>query len=459
MLFRSDTVPTRGKSTADGKWEYVSAKDDTTAITVTSPRNIQVSEHEQYFKSYIRDSVPYNSAFSTDVIEVRNLQPETDYYVYFVLQGVSDQLSEVYAYKFRTSNISKPKIALDFIGNGLVNATTTNVPGDLDYVVYTAGNASNVQLLNQPLKNYSVGQLPPAYATYDDDDDPSTPEVDMTVLEAMFMPYNHATAQAGASAGDYFPQEGADFNGFSVFDAYGNESIKNSIATLIQQRNQGLIATGGNDIMTETNTPVVLNQLTVNVLEKLTPYTILVVGRHPASLEITSSYTFRAIENVIIPDQDPPAATTGTASIQADPTGGYKGTITISFDKELYWVESQTASTALEVWQGASTSGKSVDILDYVGRTCTVENASTIKHVTDTLNFRYSGMAIGESISIVNYGLLSNASRVPTSTDVICTLKEGSTTNPTTGLRVTGVYMEITWDGQVIGTSQTIPIT
>ena len=207
----------------------------------------------------------------------------------------------------------------------------------------------------------------------------------MTVLEAMFMPYNHATAQAGASAGDYFPQEGADFNGFSVFDAYGNESIKNSIATLIQQRNQGLIATGGNDIMTETNTPVVLNRLTVNVLEKLTPYTILVVGRHPASLEITSSYTFRAIENVIIPDQDPPAATTGTASIQADPTGGYKGTITISFDKELYWVESQTASTALEVWQGASTSGKSVDILDYVGRTCTVENASTIKHVTDTL--------------------------------------------------------------------------
>ena len=454
-----DTVPTRGKSTADGKWEYVSAKDDTTAITVTSPRNIQVSEHEQYFKSYIRDSVPYNSAFSTDVIEVRDLQPETDYYVYFVLQGVSDQLSEVYAYKFRTSNISKPKIALDFIGNGLVNATTTNVPGDLDYVVYTAGNASNVQLLNQPLKNYSVGQLPPAYATYDDDDDPSTPEVDMTVLEAMLMPYNHATAQAGASAGDYFPQEGADFNGFSVFDAYGNESIKNSIATLIQQRNQGLIATGGNDIMTETNTPVVLNRLTVNVLEKLTPYTILVVGRHPASLEITSSYTFRAIENVIIPDQDPPAATTGTASIQADPTGGYKGTITISFDKELYWVESQTASTALEVWQGASTPGKSVDILDYVGRTCTVENASTIKHVTDTLNFRYSGMAIGESISIVNYGLLSNASRVPTSTDVICTLKEGSTTNPTTGLRVTGVYMEITWDGQVIGTSQTIPIT
>ena len=109
------------------------------------------------------------------------------------------------------------------------------------------------------------------------------------------------------------------------------------------------------------------------------------------------------------------------------------------------------------IHQGCShADGKCVDIIDYVGQGGgTVTNASTVSNVTRTLTFSYSGYTSGDGFSFVESGYLCNVDRVSTDKRVECTLKSEYINQGALG-QVAGVYMEITFDGQVIGRSQAI---
>lgn len=378
---------------------------------------------------------------------VSGLIPNKEYFAYFVIQGAAQEYSEVYCHRFKTTDINRPKILLNDVGGGLVNVTTSNVPGDLDYVVYTSMNLSRVTYMNDPLSKYlATGKtLPTAYAGY-------------TVLQALTEYYKDATAQAGDKlSGTYM---GPGFDDYSVFDAYANDSIKGTVSTLIQQRNQNQPTGGDNGVITERDVPRELNQKVIPDMVKNTPYTVLVVGRHPSSTDSVTNYTFKAIQGVMIPDQDAPNATSARASITYDTTAGeYKGTVTINFDKELYWVKDRTSTTALPVHQSCGDAGVGttcVDIIKYVGKGGgSVTNGDTVDTVTRTLTFGYSGYTSGDGFSFVNSGFLCNYDRAPQEKQIECTIKSEYIELGNLG-KVAGVYVEVTFGGQVIGRSQTI---
>ncbi|MEY8403366.1 S-layer homology domain-containing protein [Oscillospiraceae bacterium 44-34] len=426
--------------------------------TVSSPSKLSI---------YRRTEYSGNSLIQTGVVEYpgggntyelvlnastkQSLQPNTEYFAYFVVQGTAQEYSDVYCYKFKTTMVNRPKIMLDEAGGGLVNVNTTNVPGDLDYVIYTSANLNLVASLKRPLKGNNAKVLPTAYEDY-------------TVLDAILNTYYDSNARAGNKVADaYFAPAGSD--GYSVFDIYADDSIKAIVKTLIQQRNQNTPTGGGNDVMTEANTPIYINDRNIKDMIKNTPYAILVVGRHPSSDEgLTASYTFKGIGGVIIPDQDPPNATEDSAASVWEGTakGTYSGTVTVRFDKELYWVKDRNSKTALEVHQNCATScdkDTSIDIINYVSKAgVTVANAETINHVTNVLSFSYTDMRPGQSFSFVNQGMLCNYDRVPTTNQLICTLKDDTTATGVIG-SIKGVYMEITWGGERVAISPVIPAT
>ena len=53
-------------------------------------------------------SVPYQYGSGTSSFNVENLDPNSDYYIYFVLQGSYAEPSFVYCYRFSTTNVVSP---------------------------------------------------------------------------------------------------------------------------------------------------------------------------------------------------------------------------------------------------------------------------------------------------------------------------------------------------------------
>lgn len=362
------------------------------------------------------------------------LLPETKYFAYFVVQGASQEYSEVYCYRFKTTDVNKPQILLYDVGAGHVNVNTQNVPGDLDYAIWTSYNLSANNVLKWELtanKNPNV-TIPSAYQTYKVVENGVEVTKNMTLLQAILTTYDHS--QAGAD-GD------VKLDGYSVFDVYASDSVKAQVRDLIQSRNQNSPSGGGNDFMTDKNTPedITAKNIAAGELKTNTPYTILVTGRHPSSSDITSSYTFKGRDNIVIPDQDAPKATGASGSLEHDATNKFNGVVTIRFDKELYWVADRLSTTALPVHQGC-TCNKGVDIVDYVTKGgVTVAAADTVNQVRSTITLKYSNMSEGQEFSFVSSGALSNADRIPMEGSIVCKLVKVSETTGTSGM-VTKTY-------------------
>lgn len=425
--------------------------------TVNSPSKLSIYRRTEYAGNSLIHTGVINypgggSNYELTLNEANRspLLPEREYFAYFVVQGAAQEYSDVYCYKFKTTSVNKPQINLREVGGGLVNVTTLNVPGDLDYVLYTAVNLNRVNLLKYNLKDYladDTKNLPKAYEDY-------------TLLEAMLNTYS--VSQAG---------DGLPYTNYSVFDAYANDTAKGLVRQLIQGRNTNNPSGGGNDFITQTNIPRVINQTNVDAgeMEKNTPYTILVVGRHPSSSEASdSSYTFKALGNIIIPDQEAPNVTRGSAWINETTStkGDFRGGMTIYFDKELYWVSSRSDTTAKVVHQGCggthtgvTPAPNCVDIIDCISKGgATITNgASTGNRATSSLTFNFTGMIPGQSFQVVDNGFLCNEDRVPMNDPVLCTLVPLS--SETTLVGTTNRYqVQVTWRGATIATSAVMTI-
>ena len=447
------------------KLTYYTVEDD-------YPPALNLSNPSRYYRSYPYGTFSYESMGVQDRIEINKevdgnvLEPETEYYVYMVVRGTSAALSQVYVYNFTTTATAAPKIMLDHDGPGLVRVTTPNAPGDLDYVIYAAGDVATspaLRVLNDKLANYALaGDLPTAYATYKDDEGTTQ---DMTVLQALLTDYNDREAKTGNSVADaYFPESGDKMNGYSVFDIYAGEGLKNTISRLIQQASGGLATSSGTGVRTEQDdTGRVLN--TTEGMERITPYYVLVVGQHPSSDDRISGYTFKGIGDVVIPDQDPPKATSASAVIYQSAAGSstFNGSITIQFDKELYWMASQTATgDPKEIHQKCSESGDHSDAKDAKGLAGSSGKILDLDQARDGLTtvirFGFEGLRSGSDIVFIEQGLLSNASGSRTDTKVTCTIKNEQLPSQS-GIPLYGYYMEIKWGDTVIGTSELIQLT
>ena len=429
-----DKIPENGNTNLRGQPEKV-----------ISPGNMDI-----YRQNYTNDQIKkgvvnYGGNSEVEKVTAKGLLPDTKYFAYFVLRGSSQTLSDVYIYQFETGSIARPKITLQNAGNGAVNVTT-NVDANLNYVIFTSTDLDKIPSLQ---KSYLLsantawpGRIPPAYRG-------------MSVIDAMKEPYTYATASSGAGENDYVPGDDRSWDGYSVFDVYASQSLKDAIALIIRSNNSYSTPTAQGD-----KTPTTGNQMfTVDHSQNMKPgdsHWILTVAYHVNS-ETGIGDSFKALDNITRPVVDPPLLVnviTTAPRYSGNATTGITGTLTIQFDKNLYWSSGEVGATALPVYQRATGGQGFKGILDDLGGSAPYNNALSIKTngntATSSYTMDFENLSVGDTVILFNGGRIANASGYSTRSKVTLELKLTNSGTNDAGLPVLRPYFEATWEGKVL---------
>lgn len=245
-------------------------------------------------------------------ITVDGLEPNTPYFVYFVIKGTGQVYSPVEVYGFKTTEVSRPVITLD-LANPVVTIQS-NMTADVDYILiqYTGNMAPS---LSKKFKDVAK----PEFADSADFSD------SLTVLNAM------ATNVTGGSE--------------SIFDKYAQQTAKDSMSVYIR----AATPTTGGDIVGKDSTSVLKGKYVSVDCSRMpmlsgTQYAFLAVGRGQGSGD-----AFRTIYPVVLPDNTPPkivSVNTSALKVKQD-TGTVQGTFTVTFDKEVYYADQSTSPPTL----------------------------------------------------------------------------------------------------------------
>ena len=284
-----------------------------TSLTVMKP-NFSDSRIKTGRVSYYGATVP---------VSLTDLEPETKYVAYFVLQGDSQNVytDKPYVFGFKTNEVSRPIITLD-ISNPSVNVSV-NSTSTVDYLLAVNGREpgklrSNMTYLDDSgtRRSYYLD------ARFNAEDFKNTYGADYTVLDAMSQ--------------DYY--EGGELEG-SVFDHYASQTAKETFANYIRSQ----VPSEGSVTMKGTVTVSASRTVSVNCSSGMsgnTWYTFLTVGKSDSG----SGDAFRAIRPVFNTDNEAPVITSfsftlGNTAPITSPNGICKGSVTIQFNEELYWLE------------------------------------------------------------------------------------------------------------------------
>lgn len=315
------------------------------------------SEAAPYRLSMPSSSSIYNPTYSNSQIKtgsvtisggavtetVAGLDPETDYFVYFVMKGTGSVYSEnAELYTFTTTEMHRPTLEL-YLTNPTVNVTSTNMNATADYLVVRYDNQLNV-LLSSVFAAEATGALDTDLKTdfstnygansSNTDNASGTGKKkynELSVLEAM----NESYSQGG-----------------SLFDHYASETYKALVANYIRSttaNNSSVVGSGRNLSLTRgVGEPVNCSQFP---LASSAQYAFLAVGQ--SSAMGGSGDAFRAIYPVTLTDSHHPVITdvlaylpvtvdsvSGTASVN-------NGTISLTFDEYLYWLDISTSPRTL----------------------------------------------------------------------------------------------------------------
>ena len=250
---------------------------------------------------------------------VEDLEPNTKYIVYFVIQGMSNQTySEVYAYRFVTSDVDIPYITLEATNPDVSFETSENAK--LDYALFAPNQLPAVfdaELKDDNLDSSFTDGPKNADGSY------------MTVLDAMLASWDKDT-------------------GMSYFDYYASQPLKDRVQEIIQRRSTGggsPVATGKLETVKEVSQSVDFTDA-MQSEENATYFYCLATAQNA----LGSAYSFKAVENVHIPDREPPylirIATTITEVDKSDPSNPkYSGTLTLTFNESLYCMDELEGSS------------------------------------------------------------------------------------------------------------------
>ena len=260
----------------------------------------------------------------TSVIEeVDGLEPETVYFVYFVLQGVGQVYSDyVQLFQFTTQPLSRPYLSVDNY-NSNARIASTNMPATVDTGLFLLENANDsTNLLGKPLKDVLDPSALTVWAQYSQRDniDTGKKHEEDTIWQALCAPFE--------SQGSYF-------------DRFANETTKDAVASLIRTSTGATDRLGG-----ELNVAQALNERRPysfpDIMKKDIPYLLLAVAR---GREGASGHALGFIgARLILQDTDPPSITQIGGAVTVDykkgksGPGGFKmtGYITLTFDHGLW---------------------------------------------------------------------------------------------------------------------------
>ena len=255
-----------------------------------------------YSNSLIKSGSKYMTS-GVNTVTVRDLKPETDYFVYFILKSEGQIYSDsVMLYRFRTSPVSRPVITLD-ISNPAVNVRT-DASAAVDYLLIVYNNQTMSSVLKEPFGNIADNTAEGYNPSYDT----------LTVLQAM----STDVVENHTSKG-------------SVFDLYAPQDEKSKVADYI--RNQ-TVTDAAITLKGSLNTRAGASQSVdcSRGMSGTTWYCFLAVGRGAGSGD-----AFRAIYPVHLQDTEAPkvAALSLTGSVTTD-TNRFTGMLAVSFNEPIY---------------------------------------------------------------------------------------------------------------------------
>lgn len=445
---------TDGKGGGD---QPVGGKPEAMGYTVTSPSKLSVYMRTEYSGNPLIHTgvINYPGGSSNYPLRLQDslnsaLQPETEYCIYFVLQGTAQEYSDVYAYRFKTTDVNRPKITLRQNYSGTV-AVTTHVPSDLTYGLITPQRLAQIPEFGYALNGHLSGEftgLPPNYETYPGETG------DMTIIQAMMTPYRHNTALgSGTNTADSteLPVNGSAMDGYSVFDVYADTSIKERMSQIIRNGAQqyNFLVTNNMDPTLEASEP---NRF-IDERETMVANTIyycIAVAYHTSSMPITGD-SFAAVPSVQLPDDETPELNDAIGGI-SQKDGKYNGNVTLFFTKDLYWKEKMDSTSVKKV---GGTGG--VTLLENAGKY--VSDGATVTGTGSgtSFNIKFTGIESGDNVELFSNGFICNQSGTGTSKKARITLVDGYIVSPESGAQIRTTYFEIQWDGVVIKQIPYIP--
>lgn len=330
-------------------------------------------------------------------VQVKDLQSETRYVVYFLLQGQSQAYSKVHMFQFTTAPVDTPTIKLTGVASNIVEATTSTT-AELSWVVFASEAAKKIfgtmYLTENDLNpTANLTQFKEDCKTVD-----SNETSRMTVLNALIKTPSNSLK--------------------SYFDVYASDTLKDKVLKIITgaTKTEYDIASSASNIPFEDHQP---QNITPGGIGSDATYYIFAAAKNKDG----DTYGFKALDNLRKPDTSAPeyrgtqtftdnmAANIKTPSsydvlidtaVEKPRQYVYKGKATITFNEEIYLLEKSG--------DGLKTDAKKVTNFtnSVIANGLTITNAIISN---GTIDFEFEDAQYGATIIIFKSGSICDASQ------------------------------------------------
>lgn len=321
---------------------------------------------------------------------VEGLEPNKEYIVYFVIRGMSNQTySDVYAYRFATTDVGIPYIKLEAPNPDVSFTTSENAK--LDYALFAPNQLPSVfkeemkgTYLDEAFKESEVPK----------NEDGKT----ITVLDAMLTTKDQKTGE-------------------SLFDYYASNDLKKQVQQIIQRSITG----GGNPVATgklETSKDVSKSVDFTNAMKSesnATNFYCLATAQNA----LGSEYSFKAVDNVHIPDNEPPylvyVSRTIDKAASRPAQNKYSGTLTIQFNEPIYYMDylsdgtNGDEDTLRPIYQVPYGDGDYISVIKAAGSPTGFSVTNWLSAPTRTFEIKFTDIGDGATFTLSNIGVISDA--------------------------------------------------
>ncbi len=340
-------------------------------------------------------------------IEVSGLRPSTMYYAYFVIEGGSNTVSDVFVYRFTTGEVTRPVLTLTTDGASTVTAVST-ATGTLDYIIIPRTDAG--------LKSFNIdGNLK------DNLESPNSYTGDAKIYTALTL-------------------NGSPVSEGSLYDQYASATHKALLAQQIRNSSESSSNIVGvkKDIPITQGKPLVLD-CSEHKLSPNTDYLFLAVTKSTTG----SSDAFRGYLPLRVEDKDPPKVDHVNSTlfvgdgIQEYPDGTVTkpgriyGQLVVYFNENIYQA---TGQDLRPIHNGANnydapsdSSEESFTAAKYIVTsifTGVELKTGTEKQKTNSIAFDFKGALDGAGIEFGN-GLSDQYNNVANAVDVTTSVQNG----------------------------------
>lgn len=397
-----DLLPEYGEFTNNGMtFEYKRSITNPAVLDIVNAKDTYGSSTQIQFGSI-------NAPAAQIQRQVDGLKANQEYIVYFVLKGSSNQTySEVYAYRFKTGDVVKPVITLQELSPNV--AYTTSEDSNLNMVLF-AGNQLPT-IFNMKFINYVDDTKTSDFRSAAGSDADT-----LTVLDALLK---------------------SSANGYSWFDLYADfgdetseaQTVRDTISQIVL-RGQGEGGNPGATFADETVADVEKSHdFTANMdPNSATNYYCIAVAKNVLGGE----YSFKAVANVHIPDTTPPEMDEpGGVGYQESGKNTFAGNLYLTFSEVVYWIpESGDTKEICEVWNNSNYNTGDTDakiddegnvvpghvaILAHMGgASIQLKPLTSSSQKSSTFNFSYSGVNIGDTLTLFSDGYIADKNGVST---------------------------------------------